>query len=203
MASEWFKFLQSAQKMCLIQGNRRKIHYTFNDGQEMCEEYDLKNDLLLVRKWKKKGKLGGEGSWDFEVGEDLQGPQKAVLTEGLTESSSNPIFLRKDSAKSFQWRIRNLPYPIETYEVKVNTDDRTIIIRTSNKKYYKKFSVPDLDRCKLDLDQTSIETAHANNTLIVSYKKPSEILTLESMLQKEFRKMKSTKDGDVEMCNPS
>lgn len=45
-----------------------------------------------------------------------------------------PIFVRKDTALSFQWRIRNLPYPIETYNVTADPENRTITVRTSNKK---------------------------------------------------------------------
>ena len=29
--------------------DRRKIHFLFTDGTEMCEEYDLKSNLLLGR----------------------------------------------------------------------------------------------------------------------------------------------------------
>lgn len=52
----------------------------------------------------------------------------------------NPVFMRKDTRKEFQWRIRNLPYPLDVYSVSV-TDDDHAILRTSNKKYYKKFQV--------------------------------------------------------------
>jgi len=42
---------------------------------------------------------------------------------------------------------------------------------------------------------------HANNTLVVSYQKPSEVVDLEIKDKAERRKMKTTKDdGDVQ-CN--
>ena len=44
-----------------------------------------------------------------------------------------PIFVRKDTVPLFQWRVRNLPYPLETYSVNCD-EDQNIIIRTSNKK---------------------------------------------------------------------
>lgn len=34
-------------------------------------------------------------------------------------------------------------------------------------RYYKKFSVVDLDRCQLPLDDAAISFTHTNNTLIV------------------------------------
>ena len=43
--------------------------------------------LLPVRKWKKKGSLGGAGKWDFEVGAQL-GPRN-LDAEGMMESSIN------------------------------------------------------------------------------------------------------------------
>ena len=56
-----------------------------------------------------------------------------------------PIFTRKDNSKSFQWRIRNLPYPLDVYSVTVNEEGDSIIIRTSNKKYaYKYYSTTHL-----------------------------------------------------------
>lgn len=45
-----------------------------------------------------------------------------------------PHCVRRDVERSFQWRIRNLPYDKHVYSVTVNQDDNTIVIRTSNKK---------------------------------------------------------------------
>ncbi|VDI27072.1 Hypothetical predicted protein [Mytilus galloprovincialis] len=52
--------------------------------------------------------------------------------------------------------------------VTVDEDKKNIVIRTTNKKYYKKFDIPDMLRAQIPLDQNSISVAHANNTLIVS-----------------------------------
>ncbi|KAK2151642.1 hypothetical protein LSH36_356g06029 [Paralvinella palmiformis] len=203
MSTAWLENLKSAQKTCLVQDDRKKIHFTFQDGTEMAEEYDINTGDLLgeLRKWHKKGTLGGATKWEYEVGEDLM-LAKPLLTEGLMESSSNPIFVRKDTKQTFQWRIRNLPYPIETYQVTVDAENRTITIRTSNKKYYKRFSIPDMDRIQAALKQDDLSIAYANNTLIVTYKKPKEVLDLEKAVQEELKKTKAMKDGDVE-CNPS
>nr|XP_021528639.1 protein DPCD-like [Aotus nancymaae] len=65
-------------------------------------------------------------------------------------------------------------------------------------RYYKKFSIPDLDRHQLPLDDTSLSFAHANCTLIISYQKPKEVVVAESELQKELKKVKTAhgNDGD-------
>ncbi|KAL5022629.1 hypothetical protein ScPMuIL_001784 [Solemya velum] len=200
MASTWLEKLKSSQKTCLIQDGRRKIHFTFSDGTELAEEYDAQTWELIIRKWKKKGTLGAAEKWEFEVGEQL-GPKNLEM-EGFIESSSNPVFLRKDIKDAFQWRIRNLPYPIDTYSVTVDPDTHTLAIRTTNKKYFKKFTIPDMERTQLPLDEKKINLAHANNTLIITYKKPQEILKMEKVLHEEFKKMKAMKDGDVD-CTPS
>ncbi|KAL4231289.1 hypothetical protein ACF0H5_008869 [Mactra antiquata] len=198
-SSSWVELLKNSQKTCMIQDGRRKLHFTLQDGRELAEEYNVKTNELVVRKWKKKSTLGGAGNWEYEVGEQLA--TKNIQAEGLMESNTNPIFVRKDTALSFQWRIRNLPYPIDTYNVTCD-DNQNIIIRTTNKKYYKKFGIPDMERCNLKLEQSQLSIAHANNTLIVTYKKPTGILEMEKELQTEFSKLKASKDGDVD-CTPS
>jgi hypothetical protein len=44
----------------------------------------------------------------------------------------------------FEWRVRNLPYPKPTYAVTLEQSDRKIVVRTSNKKYYKRIAIEDL-----------------------------------------------------------
>ncbi|XP_018890732.2 protein DPCD isoform X3 [Gorilla gorilla gorilla] len=65
-------------------------------------------------------------------------------------------------------------------------------------RYYKKFSIPDLDRHQLPLDDALLSFAHANCTLIISYQKPKEVVVAESELQKELKKVKTAhgNDGD-------
>ncbi|XP_030848842.1 protein DPCD-like isoform X1 [Strongylocentrotus purpuratus] len=198
----WLETLRKSRKTALIQDGRRKLHFILLDGRELVEEYDVKTNDLLVRKWKSKNVLGREVKWEFEIGEQFRRPAAGGEADLLMESSSNPIFTRKDTRQAFQWRIRNLPYPIETYSLSVDQDTRCCIIRTSNKKYYKKFSIPDMDRAGLPLQQSDFSMAHSNNTLIINYKKPAEILALEKQVIAEIQKTKESKEGDME-CAPS
>ena len=48
--------------------------------------------------------------------------------------SCQPLFTRVDTVTAFQWRIRNLPYPLENYKVTVDDSKDGITIRTVNKK---------------------------------------------------------------------
>ncbi|KAL6481725.1 hypothetical protein MHYP_G00098050 [Metynnis hypsauchen] len=191
----WSDLLKASKKTALISDGKRKVHYLFSDGGEMAEEYDIRTDELVCRKLRSKNKLGGEGLWQVEVGETNTVPSTEVE---IKENSSNPVFMRKDTKSSFQWRVRNIPYPIDTYNISVEPAERCCIIRTANKKYYKKFNIPDLDRCQLPLESTALSFSHANNTLIISYKKPKEILTLEQELLRELKKLKGTNEGDID-----
>ncbi|XP_061588628.1 protein DPCD [Cololabis saira] len=194
----WIDILKTSKKTALIHDGKRKIHYLLTDGKEMTEEYDLKTDELIVRKWRHKSTLGVQNPWQVEIGEPLASPVASLDSDGIIENCSNPVFMRKDTKTSFQWRIRNLAYPKEVFCVLLEPSERFIIIKTSNKKYYKKFSIPDMDRNQLPLNSSALSFTHANNTLIVSYKKPTEILTLELELLKELKKLKGTAEGDID-----
>eukprot|EP00066_Takifugu_rubripes_P007203 XP_003972544.1 PREDICTED: protein DPCD isoform X1 [Takifugu rubripes] len=194
----WSDVLKSSKKTALLNDGKRKIHYLFTDGKEMAEEYDLETDELVGRRWRHRNALGAVGPWQVEVGEPIAGPDASTSSEVIKENCSNPIFMRKDTKASFQWRIRNLPFSKDVFNVSVEPSERCIVIKTTNKKYYKKFSIVDLDRCQLPLDCSALSFTHANNTLIVSYKKPKEILILEQELLKELKKIKGPCEGDVD-----
>ncbi|XP_076839047.1 protein DPCD [Brachyhypopomus gauderio] len=194
----WSDILKTSKKTALISDGKRKVHYLFTDGSEMAEEYDINTDVLVSRRFRSKNKLGGQGQWHVEVGEISLNAMTSVDSEAIRENSSNPVFTRKDTKSSFQWRIRNIPYPVDTYNIAVEPTERCCIIRTTNKKYYKKFSIPDLNRCQLPLESSALSYTHANSTLIISYKKPKEILVLEQELLRELKKLKATSEGDVD-----
>ncbi len=50
------------------------------------------------------------------------------------------------------------------------------------RRFYKKFQVADMDRYNLPLEEKALSMAHANNTLIISYDKPDEVLKVEQLL---------------------
>jgi len=165
-------------KMTTMNSNgRKKCHYTFPNESEMVEEYDAQTDKLLVRKRRDKTFLGGDGEWVFEVGE----PPARVTIENdtLRPSSSNPVLVRGDRPHAFEWRVRNLPYPKPTYSVTIDQDKRQIVVRTSNKKYFKRIDIDDLDRARLPIEDSALSWEHQNSTLIITYKKPPAILQLE------------------------
>jgi len=172
------------KRLCMRSDGRKKIHTTFPDGEEMVEEYDERTDVLMLRKVRKAAVLGKEAEWVFEVG---QAPEAAFdpHSDFLRASTSNPIFLRKDTPEHFQWRIRNLSYPVNVYSVTVDHEKQHIVVRTSNKKYFKRIDVPDLARLGLKLDDAKLSWKHQHNTLIISYARPPEVAAEEQKALQE------------------
>jgi len=135
----WLNKIKNAEKSSVITGRNRKVHYKFTDGQEMAEEYSMDTGVLQRRAWKREKALGGEPDWEIELGDkvrSLNSQDKFIVQESVTE----PVLTKRLTKNSLEWRIRNLPYPIETYSVTASPDDCSITVRTTNKKYFKKNS---------------------------------------------------------------
>lgn len=186
---EWLELLSSAEKASIISGRCRKIHYKFpRGGQEMIEEYSLDTGVLLRRAWKRKKELRGDTGWEIELGDSI--PDVARGDDGgfiMKESNSEvkieipeccvkfliddpfqPFITKRSTRQSLEWRIRNLPYPLDNYDVTVNKTDKAIVVRTKNKKYFKNIKIQELERCNEDPEQKSLTIAHQHNTLIIT-----------------------------------
>lgn len=175
------------KRLCMRADGRKKIHTTYHDGAELVEEFDERTDVLLLRKSRKPSTLGKEGEWVFEVGQ----PPEAAFdphSDLMRASQSNPIFMRKDTPEQFQWRIRNLNYPASVYSVTVDHEKQEVVVRTSNKKYFKRITVPDLARAGAKLQDELLTWKHQHNTLIISYTKPAEVLAAEQKALQEAEK---------------
>ena len=175
----------SEPKTGLVQAGRKKVHSVYeNNTIEMVEEYDVITDKLLVRKWRRQTQLGGDGAWEVEVGDE----GRASGSEFLVAASTQPTTQRLDTDQLFEWRIRNLPHPKEVYQVTCSGVE--IVVRTTNKKFFKKIQVPDMARASLPLDASSLTWTYAHNTLVISYVKPDAILKKERLDAKERATMK-------------
>ncbi|KAH9284650.1 Protein DPCD [Echinococcus granulosus] len=190
--SAWLNSVKEAKKTILVQDGRTKVHYSFPDGKELVEQYDNVEGIITERKWRMPTMLGGEGSWNYEIGQGTE-----IDAVELRESNINPLFCRRDTKRAFQWRIRNLPYPISTYLLSIEDANTTIVLRTTNKKYYKRFTIPDLERLGVRLDSSLLSKTHSSNTLVISYMKPEIYLQYEKELKKELAKTKPISGGDV------
>mmetsp|Transcript_105473 Transcript_105473/g.183452 ORF Transcript_105473/g.183452 Transcript_105473/m.183452 type:complete len:292 (-) Transcript_105473:71-946(-) len=180
------------KRLCVRSDGRKKVHTTYPNGSEMVEEFDERTDVLLLRKTRKASTLGHESEWVFEVG---QAPERPFdpHSDIIRTSASNPIFLRKDTPECFQWRVRNLPYPANVYSVTIDQEKQQIVVRTSNKKYFKRIDVEDLRRVGAKLQDELLSWKHQHNTLIISYVRPSEVVQSEretlKLVEKSAMKM--------------
>jgi len=171
--------------MVIVADGRRKVHTTFPDGGEKIEEYDVKTDQLMLRKTRKAhNPLGKACDWVIEVGQQVE--RFDPHSDLLGTSAGQPVFMRKDTKKEFQWRIRNLTWPEDNYQVTIDHDppNKTkgqIVLRTVNKKYFKRIDIADMEAEGLGLDEDDISWEYQHNTVIISYKKPAVVLKKEEM----------------------
>lgn len=189
-----------AKQSAIVSGGRRKVHTIMPDGSEVMEEFDLQTDQLVLRKRRGKTVLGRELDWVFEVG--LAPQRVTIANDTLAESGANPIFCRLDRIDCFEFRVRNLPYPKSTYSVALDMSDRKIVVRTSNKKYFKRIPLEDMDRAGLPLDERALTWEYENNTLIVHYRKPAELVAAERQAAAARQKLGASDSADVAVGMP-
>ena len=172
----------------MASGGRRRVHTTWPDGMEFVEEFSAATDELLVRRWKSGASaLSKASKWEYEIGEapaeSSGGGGGAFVSSGSggfrASSSRNPVFLCRDSAACFVWRVRNMPYPEETYQLAIDHEKQQIILRTTNKKYFKKWDIPTLKRLGLGLDMSQLSYSHSGTTLVINYEKDDTVLVYE------------------------
>ena len=157
------------------------------------EEYARDTHELLTRRWKRRHALGVKE--ETEVGEQID------KTDEIKSAVQNPTFVRQDTLTHFQFRIRNLQnYSKEMFNVSVDPKTNEIVVRTSNKKYFKRFSIADLKRDGKSLDESQLAYEFRAGTLVVSYRKPRYILEKEAELRRELDKLnsKGCQEGDLE-----
>ncbi|CAM9816835.1 unnamed protein product [Pylaiella littoralis] len=165
-------------------GNRYRVQTTFPDGTEMLEEYDAMTQHLECRRWRSTRPFRGVTEWDYEIGDPPSTHQQdasgAGIAGAIRPSSLNPTFHPRDTRQAWEWHIRNLPYPEETYSLGVDNEKQTLILRTTNKKYFKVFQVPALLRAGIALQRSRARMSHnGGSTLVISYEKPDPVVDQE------------------------
>ena len=180
--------VKNGTRTYLINGDFIKFHTVFKDGSEIVEEYGIYSEELESRRVKKIGMTGKE-QWTTEIGEEIKPKSNDEFL--IRENDNNPLFIRKDTQKEFQWRIRNLKGDADNFMVECDKDKQQIVIRTKNKKYYKRFNIPDLERLNIKLEENLMKVNFVNNTLIISYTKPKEALEAESEILNEIRRIRA------------
>ena len=172
----------------LISGDFIKFHTVFKDGTEIVEEYSLYSEEIESRRVKKVSMTGKE-NWTTEIGEEIKRNNNEDFLIKVN-NDNNPIFIRKDTKENFEFRIRNLKGDADNFMIDIDKDKDEIVIRTKNKKYYKRFNIPDLKRLNLNLNGNNLKVNFTNNVLVITYKKPIEVLNTEKEIIDEIRKIR-------------
>ncbi|CAH0548536.1 unnamed protein product [Brassicogethes aeneus] len=201
MTMEWSTYLKNAKKSCMVDNKLKRVRYDFDDGKIMVEEYNMDTYVVTRRAWKKSTKIGDQDQWEIELGD----PEPTYNKEEgvIKESSTQPFLSKRLTRINIEWRVRNLPYSFDVYSISIDNDDKCIIVRTTNKKYFKKITVVDMVRLKLPLSKENLSYSHNFNTLIITYKKPKEMLEFEKGLIEEIKQMEPPNHGDNASCKPS
>lgn len=135
-------------RFCDEVGSSKMIRTTEEDGWQLVDEYAEKTPPRMPS------------------------PSPEQESGSIAQCIDNPTFSQEDTSDHFQWIVTNLPYPASTYDIKVDSVRQQIVIRTSNKKYYKRIDVPDLANRGLPLSENLLNWKHSQNRLVVSYRKP-------------------------------
>jgi len=179
--------VKNGTRTYLINGDFIKFHTVYKDGSEIVEEYGIYSEEIESRRVKKIGMTGKE-QWTTEIGEEVKPRSNDEFL--IKENDNNPLFIRKDTPKEFQWRVRNLKGDADNFMVECDKDKQQIVIRTKNKKYYKRFNIPDLERLNIKMDETLMKVNFINSTLIISYTKPKEVIEAEKEILEEIRRIR-------------
>jgi len=142
-------------------GSFKDIHTTEEDGWQIVEGYGEKTPP--------------RHSPSPSPERTLDAPEGVVtaLPGVIAPSRCAPHFSREDTPDHFQWLVANMPYPTSTYDISVDSEKQQIVIKTINRKYYKRIDLPELVECGLPLDEKLLTWKHCQDTLIVSYVKPA------------------------------
>lgn len=64
-----------------------------------------------------------------------------------------------------------------------------MVLRTVNKKYYKRFDIPDIKRLGMKLDESCLAWKYQNNTVLIFYDKPREVIQAEQQKISQIKKL--------------
>lgn len=174
-------------------GPYKQIMYT--DKRTGCEVVEIcapDTGELIARKERKRTVYGADLPWELTYGQPVQ-EKKEVETLELS-ANKNPVFFRQDTPTDWCWRVRNIPYPAQNYEVTVDETKNQIVIRTKNKKYFKRIDAPNGEK----MNQHDVNWTWQYNTLVVTHKKPPRVVSQDRSDMVWRRQLPMKDEGDVD-----
>ncbi|XP_045460842.1 protein DPCD-like [Harmonia axyridis] len=187
----WLDQLKNAKKHIWDDNSLRTVLYKFKDGNQLEEEYNLELNVVTRRAWKKTNQIGKD--WIIELGEPEKEPFNSIASY-IKENESQPYVHKRNTRKMIEWRIKNLPYSEETYLITCNEKDKSINVKTKNKKYYKNLRITELERLGLPSKQDNLSFKYDKQILIIRYIKPKELIEFDKALLEMVKELKPTSD---------
>jgi hypothetical protein len=147
---------------------------------------------LILRKERRKTTYGGNGPWEITYGQPVPGRKDVEVLE--LAASKNPVFFRQDEPGMWSWRFRQMPWPAPNYEVDVDTVKNQIVVRTKNKKYFKRIDAPNGEK----MDKSELTWNWAYETLVVQHNKPARVVSQDKADQAWRLSVPVRTEGDNE-----
>ena len=167
----------------------KTIVYEEKGGIQRVDICEIDSGKLLATKQREKRTSGAYGPWEWVYGSPVEQRQDV---ETMEMSSKNPIFFRQDTDDEWQWRVRQIPYPANFYNVTVDEVKNQIVIRTTNKKYFKRIDAPEGEK----FDASKLQWAWAYSTLVIRHAKPPRVIAADRDMQKWRKNLPMQKDDD-------
>eukprot|EP00520_Triparma_pacifica_P013793 CAMPEP_0118644834 /NCGR_PEP_ID=MMETSP0785-20121206/7163_1 /TAXON_ID=91992 /ORGANISM="Bolidomonas pacifica, Strain CCMP 1866" /LENGTH=198 /DNA_ID=CAMNT_0006536645 /DNA_START=125 /DNA_END=717 /DNA_ORIENTATION=- len=161
---------------------RLRVQTTYDgSGVEMVEEWG--SDVnLLSRRWRERGMMGKEGEWEWEIGTPAvknDGNGNGGGSGGVIKASDvNPVWIGKDSTAQFVYCLTKCPWKVENYTVTYDEDKDEFVLRTKNRKFYKRWRVPGLVRLGIKGEGLEVQVEHkgdGEDVLLIKIEKPERV----------------------------
>lgn len=145
----------------------------------------------MRRAWKPNNTILRQSRWNVEVGDPQVEDRENNANLGLSESEDNvrilfdfsvsrrcnlsaimsrqPYVVHRVTRTKLEWRIRNFRYTNDSqYSVTLDdSNEKCIVVRTTDRKFYKKIPLLDFQRLNLTPSQSSLKHSHSLGTLII------------------------------------
>lgn len=191
-----FKLSKVESTSAIVVAGKIRAHTKFFNGAENIEEWSTKSKSLssmkkleenamelLMRKWRCLDKMGRVGNWEYEISQSNHhvSTEDASLDLISVNRNENPIWSSQWSKPHLLWQAANCKWPLENYSVTVDDNHQTLIIRSKNKKLYRKIQIPALSRANQKLNKAAVSLEYDNklNRLTILYEKSEAVLTQE------------------------
>ena len=146
----------------IVVGGKLRVQTAYGNGCERVEEWVSDNtsmkggDLTLQsRRWRMPSKLNLEPDWEYEIGAPKPKASPSSETTFSISTSLNPVWSASMTQTHFVFSVTNAPWPVDNYTVTAAEGNEELILRTKNKKFYKRWRIPSLVRAGEKIDEVS------------------------------------------------